>query len=52
MADDLVRVQNCHLPENKFAVLDFDEKYLCNGSLQIMVGAHSTKIQMLARQVE
>ena len=33
---DLERVQNCHLPDNKYAVLDFDHKYLCNQSLQTM----------------
>ena len=33
---DLERVQNCHLPDNKFAVLDFDHKYLCNQSLLAM----------------
>lgn len=33
MRNDLLRVQNCHLPDNKYAVLDFDHKYLCNESL-------------------
>ena len=52
MAEDLLKVQNCHLRANKLAVLSFDEKYLCNSSLKMMVDAHSTKIQTLMRQVE
>ena len=37
MLADLIRVQNCQLPENKYAVLDFDHKYLCCAILDKMI---------------